>query len=274
MRRDRTTRVVRNGRRRNWRIALVAAGLAAAAGILVLGTQDSPPASRPIGAGLPPSEVPRLQASLAPAPADAGGQLTQRRAEIAAEETRLAALREARAALERDIAALRQEAEQRLRDMPGRKTIPDGLATGASPPPQAAGSSGAGIGGAGGQASTQNLAAAAVPPNPAVPPPTTTTEPPARGLRVFVHHRANSPPGANAAAEVAEQLRGAGFEVAPPRAVPFVPSTPVVRYFHEEDQQAAARLAGRLGRGWAIQDFRAFLPQPAPQTLEVWLPAN
>jgi hypothetical protein len=47
-----------------------------------------------------------------------------------------------------------------------------------------------------------------------------------------------------------------------------------VRYFHDEDAAAAARLAARLGPGWAIQDFRAFLPQPAPQTLEVWLPAN
>jgi hypothetical protein len=47
-----------------------------------------------------------------------------------------------------------------------------------------------------------------------------------------------------------------------------------VRYFHAEDQAAAARLAARLGRGWAIQDFRAYLPQPAPQTLEVWLAAE
>jgi len=35
---------------------------------------------------------------------------------------------------------------------------------------------------------------------------------------------------------------------------------------------AAARLAGRLGPGWAIQDFRALSPSPPPQTLELWLP--
>jgi len=58
------------------------------------------------------------------------------------------------------------------------------------------------------------------------------------------------------------------------RQAPFVPSTPVVRYFHAEDQGAAASLAARLGRGWAIQDFRAYIPQPPPQTLEVWLPGS
>ena len=50
------------------------------------------------------------------------------------------------------------------------------------------------------------------------------------------------------------------------------PSQRVVRYFHSEDAATAARLAGRLGRGWAIQDFRSFEPSPAPQTLEIWLP--
>ncbi len=46
----------------------------------------------------------------------------------------------------------------------------------------------------------------------------------------------------------------------------------VVRYVHAEDATAAARLAGRLGRGWAIQDFRAYHPSPTPQTIEVWMP--
>jgi hypothetical protein len=158
-----------------------------------------------------------------------------RRAEIAAEEARLAALRTARAQLEQEIAALRQEVEQRRLDPAGRKP---GEATGA-----------------------------AAPPGPAAGP-----EPPGRPLRVFVHHRTGTAPAA--AEEVAQGLRGAGVEVQAIRAAPFVPSTPVVRYFHEEDQAAAARLAARLGRGWAIQDFRAFLPQPPPQTLEVWLPAS
>jgi hypothetical protein len=45
-----------------------------------------------------------------------------------------------------------------------------------------------------------------------------------------------------------------------------------VRYFHAEDAPAAARLAGRLGRGWALQDFRSYEPLPSPGLLEVWLP--
>jgi cell division protein FtsB len=158
-----------------------------------------------------------------------------RRAEIAAEEARLAALRAARAQLEQEVAALRQAAEQHRRDPAARKP---GETTGAAAPPGAAGG----------------------------------PEPPSPPLRVFVHHRAGSPPAA--AEEVAQGLRGAGVEVQAIRAAPFVPSTPVVRYFHDEDQAAAARLAARLGRGWAIQDFRAYLPQPPPQTLEIWLPAS
>ena len=50
------------------------------------------------------------------------------------------------------------------------------------------------------------------------------------------------------------------------------PSQRVVRYFHSEDAPAAARLAGRLGRGWALQDFRSYEPLPSPGLLEVWLP--
>jgi hypothetical protein len=104
--------------------------------------------------------------------------------------------------------------------------------------------------------------------------PPATAEPAPRSTRVFVHHRANWRNGPATAEEVAQTARGGGFEVAAIRAAPYVPSTPVVRFFHDDDQAAAARLAARLGRGWAIQDFRAYQPLPAPQTLEVWLPAN
>jgi hypothetical protein len=181
-----------------------------------------------------------------------------RRAEIAAEEARLAALRVARAQLEQEVAALRQQAEERRRDLPGRKVMPDNLAAGPTLPAAPVSSGG------------PSLTVPAVTPPPAPPP---AAEVP-RGVRVFVHHRANSNPANAAAEDVAQSLRGAGFEVSGVRPAPFVPSTPVVRYFHEEDQAAAARLAGRLGRGWAIQDFRAFVPQPPPQTLEVWLPGS
>lgn len=170
-------------------------------------------------------------------PSEAEAVATARRAEIAAEEARLAALRAARTQLEQEIASLQQEAEQRRRDAPGRKASD---ASGAAAPAAPAAGGGA--------------------------------DPQARALRVFVHHRTGAPPAA--AEEVAQGLRAAGIEVQGIRAAPFVPSTPVVRYFHEEDQAAAARLAARLGRGWAIQDFRAFVPQPPPQTLEVWLPAS
>jgi hypothetical protein len=89
--------------------------------------------------------------------------------------------------------------------------------------------------------------------------------------RIVLHHRAG-PAATEAAAAMAAQVREAGFEVADVRTVAAAPSQRVVRYFHAEDAPTAARLAGRLGRGWAIQDFRAFEPLPSPGTLEVWLP--
>jgi hypothetical protein len=147
-----------------------------------------------------------------------------RRAEIAAEEARLAALRDARRRLEQELEALRQSAE-----------------------------------------------APARPPGPlAMPQPGAER----RALRIVVLHRANSAAAAAAASAVAETLRGHGFEVQALRGTSFVPTTPVVRYFHDADRAAATALAERLGPGWAAQDFRAFQPQPAPQTLEIWLPAS
>ncbi|WP_237216589.1 hypothetical protein, partial [Falsiroseomonas oryziterrae] len=158
--------------------------------------------------------------------------------EMLAEETRLAALRAQRIQLEQELVALRQEVERRRAEMPGRKLAqPDATASGAQAPPAGP-----------------------------------VAEASGRPLRVFVHHRANAP--ASGAEEVVQTLRGGGIDVTAVRASPFVPSTPVVRYFHEEDQATAARLAGRLGRSWAIQDFRAYVPQPPPGTLEVWLPGS
>jgi hypothetical protein len=182
-----------------------------------------------------------------------------RRAEIATEEQRLAGLREQRVVLERELVAMRQEVEQRRREL-GQKVQP---------------------GAGGGTANASPATGIPVPIQPASGPGVLTLPPgmdpatgAARGPKVFVHHRASSGTAASQAEELVQNLRGAGFDPQPPRAVPFVPSTPVVRYFHEEDQAAAARLAGRLGRGWAIQDFRAFVPQPPPQTLEVWMPGS
>lgn len=89
--------------------------------------------------------------------------------------------------------------------------------------------------------------------------------------RVVIHYRAGSATTADAAA-TASQLREAGFDASELRSVGAVPAQRVVRYFHTDDAPAAARLAGRLGRGWAIQDFRSFEPLPSSGLLEVWLP--
>lgn len=234
-------RVLRARRRPFWLAGLV--GLLLVVGLwAAFGGAGGPPPNRPLGAGLPPAPVPGL-ASWTDGP---DGAAAARRAEIAAEEARLAALRAARQRLEQEVAALERDVEARAQRGAGPDTVAGAAPARAIP-------TGPSLAGGGGP-----------PASDAVP----------RSLRIFVHHRANSAEAASAASAVAQSLRGGGFEVQAVRGATFVPSTPVVRYFHEEDQAAAARLAGRLGQGWAIQDFRAFLPQPAPQTLEVWLPAN
>jgi hypothetical protein len=105
-------------------------------------------------------------------------------------------------------------------------------------------------------------------------PPQPAAEPPRRGPRVFIHHRASSAAGLASATDLAGALRRAGMTVAAVRATPNVPTTPVVRFFHTADRAEAARLASRLGSGWAVQDFRAFPSLPARGTLEIWLPAG
>lgn len=100
----------------------------------------------------------------------------------------------------------------------------------------------------------------------------TEIQPIANQPRVFIHYRAGSTAAAETATSLALPLRDAGFEIGDLRMVPNTPSQRVVRYFHSDDAAAAARLAGRLGRGWAIQDFRGYEPAPTSQTLEVWLP--
>lgn len=212
---ERAAAGLRRPHRSRWRGWLLAPSVALLLGLVLWGALSGPdrrPAERPFGAGLPPIAAERG----VPPMAEADPIAIARRAEIAAEEARLAALRSARLQLEREVAELEQETA-------ARRSLP---------PPQ---------------------------------------EPGMRPVRVMVHHRANSPTASGAAADLARTLRGGGFEVQGVRGSAFVPSTPVVRFFHEEDRAAASRLAARLGRGWAIQDFRAFLPQPAPQTLEVWL---
>ena len=99
-----------------------------------------------------------------------------------------------------------------------------------------------------------------------------TVAPHAGQQRVVLHHRAGSYAASEAAGVMAAQVRDAGFDLSDTRAVTATPSQRVVRYFHADDAPAAARLAGRLGRGWALQDFRSYEPLPPPGLLEVWLP--
>lgn len=228
----------RRGGATPWRrLPWIGAGiLALVIGAALFAADGAPPSSRLAGAGMVPLSPPPASAAWTPPLA-----APPRAEEVAAEEARLAALRDIRAALERDIATLRAELDAAQRALPARKTTP--VEPAGPAPPQLA-----------------RLAPAPAPVE--------------RPLRIVLHHRTASAQGASAAEEVAGRLREAGLEVQATRTAPFVPSTPVVRYFHEEDQAAAARIAGRLGRGWAIQDFRAYQPQPSPQTIEVWIPGG
>ncbi|MBC4015436.1 hypothetical protein [Siccirubricoccus deserti] len=186
-------------------------------------------------------------------------QLAALRQAIATEQARLDALTRARVAAEAQLAAAQRDASQRdpaPREAGPREPTPRDVAREAAVREA--------------QARREVAAVAAAPPaRPARPEPAAAL---ASGPRVFVHYRGGSPAAAEAASTAAALLRDSGFEVSDLRTVQSVPAQRVVRYFHAEDAGAAARLAGRLGRGWAIQDFRNFEPSPAPQTLEIWLP--
>ena len=90
--------------------------------------------------------------------------------------------------------------------------------------------------------------------------------------RLVIHFRAGSAAAEEAAQAIAASLRDGGFGSVELRGVAGVPSQRVVRYFSSEAAGPAARLAGRLGRGWSIQDFRGYDPSPSNLLLEVWLP--
>jgi hypothetical protein len=234
---------------------------------------------------LDPALAAERQAALAEIAA-LGAEAASLRAAVAGERALLAALERQRAALENTVEALRREA--------ARPSDP------AAPVPPSSVIAGVGGGETGGEirAAAQTVAAAAEtsgaearpaepmdppaasggaepPPLPLPPTPVAAPAPEAAPpVRVFVHHRAGSTAAEAAALALLGPLREAGFEPAGLRPVPAVPSTRVVRYFHSGDGPAAVRLAGQLGRGWAIQDFRAFTPLPEPKTLEIWLPTR
>jgi len=181
--------------------------------------------------------------------AEGGSDAEALRKGLAAEQARLEALAQARTAAEAQLAQLQAQVAQR-EILARREAALAALPSVTAPlptPPRAEPTQRAG---AGGNAAAQ----------------------PSGQQRVVVHHRAGSYAASEAAGAMAAQVREAGFDLNETRAVTATPSQRVVRYFHAEDAPAAARLAGRLGRGWALQDFRSYEPLPSPGLLEVWLP--
>lgn len=100
--------------------------------------------------------------------------------------------------------------------------------------------------------------------------------------RVFVHYSSEQPGAADAAAQVADNLRAQGFAVADIRAVPIRIETASVRYFHPGDRANAEALHDALGgalrgRGFSAGDLKSmndYDPSPRPGTLEVWVPSD
>ena len=198
---------------------------------------DSP---RPAPATPPPAP------SAAPAPSNAAGDAEVLRKSVAAEQARLESLAQAKTAVEAQLAQLQAQMTQReQREILARR-----------------------------EAALAALPSVTAPlPRPQRSEPRAEPSASAAGhQRVVLHHRAGSYAASEAAGAMASQVREAGFDLNETRAVTATPSQRVVRYFHAEDAPAAARLAGRLGRGWALQDFRSYEPLPSPGLLEVWLP--
>lgn len=201
-----------------------------------------------LGQGLRPTSVTSVPSASLPAsePAVDAGVLSSLQAEVARlraaqeeDQARLSSLAQARAMAEAELANMRRDLAVARRDASPAPAAPAPITATPLPPPR--------------PARAENVPGISQP-------------------RVFIHMRAGSTSAADAATSLVQPLREAGFELGDLRSVTSTPSQRVVRYFHSEDAAAAARLAGRLGRGWAIQDFRGYEPAPALQTLEIWLP--
>jgi len=210
-------------------------------------------------AGGPDSPRPAQPSVVPAAPRDGsagggGSDAESLRKNLEAEQARLEALAQARTAAEAQLAQLQAQVAQReilARREAALAALPSVTAPLPNPPRGEAGPRQAGGIGSGTGAAAQL---------------------PSGHQRVVLHHRAGSYAASEAAGAMAAQVREAGFDLSETRAVTATPSQRVVRYFHAEDAPAAARLAGRLGRGWALQDFRSYEPLPATGLLEVWLP--
>ncbi len=266
--------------RRLWRLVLGGAVLFLAGGVLgvvltveLLGADLAPrPAgtlvARPVDTARSGTEAPP-PAAISPAPEQlrrdaermqATAELAALRQATAAERARLEALGDQRDVAAAELARLREQAAEAA--VPPVATPAPAVV--AAPPPMPAA-----------PAAPAPAVAAVVPPPPppppAVPRPRNRAEARAEG-RVQLHYLAGSPAAQQAAEEAAAVLRDAGVEGVELRPAPEVPGNRLVRYHRAEDAGMAARLAGRLGRGWALQDSRGYDPGGAARGLEIWLP--
>lgn len=94
--------------------------------------------------------------------------------------------------------------------------------------------------------------------------------------RVVIHYRTGSVAGEAEAGRLATVAAPLAARVQT-RVVTDMPSAPVIRFFHPEDEARARRLAGTLsgtGPGWDVKDFGSFRPRPSPGTIEVWTPTR
>lgn len=228
------------------------------------------PVAAPSGGGLPKTALFAGGSDARPAPAAApaapvaapttntGSDVEVLRKTMAAEQARLQSLTQATTAAEAHLAQLQAQVQQReilARREAALAALPSVTAPLPNPAPRRAEPRAEQVAGVGSGTA-----------------PGGTVAPQGGSQRVVLHHRAGSYAASEAAGAMATQVREAGFDLNDTRAVTATPSQRVVRYFHAEDAPAAARLAGRLGRGWALQDFRSYEPLPSPGLLEVWLP--
>ena len=92
--------------------------------------------------------------------------------------------------------------------------------------------------------------------------------------RVVIHYRGGSGAGEAEADRLATVAAPLAARVQT-RVVADTPSTPVIRFFHPEDEGRARQLAGALstaGPRWEVRDFGDFRPRPSSGTIEVWTP--
>ncbi len=92
--------------------------------------------------------------------------------------------------------------------------------------------------------------------------------------RVFIHYRGGSRRGAVVADDLARTL-DPQFARTVIRTVAATPGAAEIRYFFDDDAEAARALSRSLGGAhspWRVRSFSGFAPSPSPGTLELWVP--